>query len=151
MKDRSSDGAAGRVADLAMTPNEYRRRHIQNDINAIKAKIEEKKRRVKQMNIKIKVSDLRTLANTLLDRVEKEEGGEVQIRYDDYWDVPWDKRYDTVNVNSGNIGQFCDQGNLSEDWKLLDEILKGKRGPDTHSLVYLSALLRAIGDPEGVV
>jgi len=39
---------AGRVADLAMAPNEYRRRHIQNDINAIKAKIEEEKRKLKK-------------------------------------------------------------------------------------------------------
>jgi hypothetical protein len=90
----------------------------------------------------IQVSDLRTLAKTLLDWVESVHGQSVAIPYNDYNDVVA-HRYDTDAVTLNDVAPRSLE---LQDWKYLKEILDGARPPETHSLVYLAGVLRAIGD-----
>lgn len=91
--------------------------------------------------MKIKVSELRSVVNLLLDYVEQQTDGTVDIEPDAYWFVSKDSVYDPY-------AEFPEltMGQLSDDWQSLKNILEKKDDPVGYAVVWASTLLRAIGD-----
>ena len=91
--------------------------------------------------MKIKVSQLRTLSNKLLDHLEETGHGEVEVSVDFYWDIPAKHRYEPY-TEPGKP----DMGQLSDDWTELTKIAEGKAKPVNYGLVWLGSIFRRIGE-----
>lgn len=89
----------------------------------------------------VKLSDLRTLSNLILTHLEQKGLKSIELTDDYYWDLPKEKLYDPYQ-------DPCDfeMGQLSDDWSDLLKILEGKNEPIGYGLVWLSSILRAIGE-----
>jgi hypothetical protein len=91
--------------------------------------------------MKINVSDLRSLVNQVLSHIENEGHDSVEVTVDYYWDIPKNLRYDAYQKPEDlTIGQ------LTDDWMELQKIVRGENDPIGYSLVWLSSILRAIGE-----
>lgn len=91
--------------------------------------------------MKLKVSELRAVAESLFTYLEDTERGEVEIPEDYYWTISQEEVYDpSKDPKDLTIGQ------LSDDWRELSAILNGKSPPIGYALVWLSAILRNIGE-----
>ena len=89
----------------------------------------------------IKVSELRSVINHLLDYVEQETGSTINVERDAYWFVSNDAVYDPY-AESPKLTM----GQLSDDWQNLKGILDKKDNTVGYALVWASTLLRAVGD-----
>ncbi len=89
----------------------------------------------------IKVSELRSVINHLLDYVEQETGSTINVERDTYWFVSNDSVYDPY-AESPELTM----GQLSDDWQNLKGILDEKDNTVGYALVWASMLLRAVGD-----
>lgn len=89
----------------------------------------------------IEISALRAITDELLSRIEQRGIKAVELNYDYYWSIPAKLRYDTYDEPSEfNMGQ------LSEDLAFVNEMLSGVRPPVSYGLVWISSLLRYIGE-----
>lgn len=89
----------------------------------------------------VSVADLRKVTNCLFDHLDSIGISEVDIPGDFYWDIPKQERRDVYKDPTGlTTGQF------SDDWHELQMILSGEGEPIAFAFVWLSALLREIGD-----
>ncbi|MEM7052016.1 MAG: hypothetical protein AAF604_20275 [Acidobacteriota bacterium] len=89
----------------------------------------------------MKVKDLRIVSNILFDYLESTGRGDVRVEEDFYWSVPQEHVYNPA----------CDPeelfvGQLSDDCKELSAILSGENPPIGYALVWLSAVLRVVGE-----
>lgn len=77
----------------------------------------------------------------LFSQLEQRELGWVEIPFDYYWDISKDERYEPYEKP-----KHFDLGQLSDDWGELQKISQGENEPITYALVWLSSILRAIGE-----
>jgi hypothetical protein len=90
--------------------------------------------------VQIKLSELRDVMERLLSDLKGRGYDSFELPDDYYWDLPKDVLYDPYHDPSGfTLGQ------LTHDWERLQQIQAGKSEPLAYGLVWLSALLRAIG------
>jgi hypothetical protein len=93
--------------------------------------------------LNVKVSELRAIADRLFAYLEETERGEFEIPEDYYWEISKEDLYDPAkDPNPKDFGV----GQLSHDWERLNAILAGDDPPIGYALVWLSAVLRAIGE-----
>jgi hypothetical protein len=91
--------------------------------------------------MRVSTEELRRAALLLLQHLDQNGQSEFEIAEDFYWDVPESARYAPYSEpNETTIGQ------LSDDWSEVKKILDGHREPLGYGLVWLSAVLRRIGE-----
>lgn len=91
--------------------------------------------------MKLKVSELRAVAQRLFTYLEDTGRIEVEIREDYYWFISQEEVYDpSQEPKELTIGQ------LSDDWQELKHILSDKSPPIGYALVWFSAILRNVGE-----
>ncbi len=91
--------------------------------------------------MELNISDLKRIANILFDHLEAHGHKKISIDSDFYWNVPKDQMYD----NYDEPKEF-NRGQLSADWQELQDILKNKKEPISYALVWLSSLIKKIGE-----
>lgn len=97
------------------------------------------------MAVEIKLSELRTVVNRILDHIEHELGhASVKLDHDDYWDVASEEKY----VFTKSPENF-EHGQLQDDWEFLRSILRDKDQAVALMLVHAAPLLRCIGEEIG--
>lgn len=88
--------------------------------------------------------ELRAVFARLMDHVESLGYTEVNFSHDYYWDFSSQERY---AVESSPERPEPVVGQLGDDLEMLQQVLLGsKREPLSYDLVYLAAVLRAIGE-----
>jgi len=93
------------------------------------------------LNVKVKVIELRAIADRLFAYLEETGRNEFEVSDDYYWAISKEEVYDpSKDPKDLTIGQ------LSDDWNELGAILKEERPPIAYALVWLSAILRNIGE-----
>lgn len=93
--------------------------------------------------MEIKVSELHDVFEKLLKHLKDSGYQSVDIPYDYYWNIPKKSRYDiTKDLDVGE----CDLGQLTDDWENLQEIAQGNSPPISYALVWLSEILKVIGE-----
>ena len=91
--------------------------------------------------MEINISELKAIFLREIEHLEELGYEKLEIPVDYYWNIPHEVRYDPYQEPKQlNLGQ------LSEDWEWLKQTLDGKREPLTYDLVWLSTILRAIGE-----
>jgi len=91
--------------------------------------------------MRITTENLRQATLLLLEHLESTGQKEFIIEEDFYWNIPKDARYDPYKEP-----QELTLGQLSDDWAEIKSIVDGSREPVGYSLVWLSTLLRRIGE-----
>lgn len=86
---------------------------------------------------------LRDVFEVLMRHVEDAGLSAVTVDKDFYWNVPADKLYNPYETPRE---PDLDLGQLSEDWEKLQDVSKGKAPPVGSGFVWLSAVLRAVGE-----
>jgi hypothetical protein len=90
--------------------------------------------------MRISVKDLRQATDRLMSHLEA-RGDSVELAHDFYWAVPRDARYDAYREPKDlTVGQITD------DWAELRKIGSGAGEPLAYALVWLGAVLTAVGD-----
>lgn len=91
--------------------------------------------------MKISSGDLLRATELLLQHLDERGQNEFEISKDFYWEVPFADRYDQYDQPSDlTVGQ------LSDDWAELERMLSGSKEPIGYGLVWLSSILRAVGE-----
>ena len=67
--------------------------------------------------------------------------GKIKINQDFYWDISKEEKY-----NPYSKPKELTMGQLEDDWNEIMLILEEKREPITYSLVWISSLLRVVGE-----
>jgi len=89
----------------------------------------------------LKISEIRAVANNLFNYLEETNREEIELDEDYYWMVSSDDAYDPAkDPEELLIGQ------LSDDWSELKKILQADSPPIGYALVWLSAIIRIIGE-----
>ena len=89
----------------------------------------------------VKVTELREIADTLFTYLEETDRGALEIAEDYYWSIDKEEAYDPANDPKDlTIGQ------LSDDWTELSAIKRGEKPPIGYALVWLSSVLKAVGE-----
>jgi hypothetical protein len=91
--------------------------------------------------MRIEVSELRAISAQLFSHLEKRENGWMEIPVDYYWDISKDERYKPYEEP-----KHFDLGQLFDDWAELQKISRGENEPIAYALVWLSSVLRAVGE-----
>lgn len=91
--------------------------------------------------MEVRVSDLRSLAEKLLVHVQECDGEVVIIDHDYYWAISQADRYEPYKEP-----QEFTMGQISDDLRELDRIRSGESEPIGYALVWLSSVLRAVGE-----
>lgn len=89
----------------------------------------------------LKIDDLRKFADMLLLHLKEQGIDEVPIDADYYWNIPSDELYEPRKTPVE-----LDIGQLSEDLNRLRKILIKEDEPIGYALVWLSSLLRYVGE-----
>jgi len=96
---------------------------------------------VEDYEVQIRVSELRLLTEILFTHLEELEKDEITISHDYYWAISDEERYNPYEKPSDlTIGQ------LTDDWQELQQILVSENEPISYALVWLSSILRCIGE-----
>lgn len=91
--------------------------------------------------MRISIAELRHVTNQLYDHLETQGLSSVDIPNDYYWEIPKEQRRDIYRDPTG-----LTTGQTSDDWDELRKIISGESEPISYGLVWLSALLREIGE-----
>lgn len=91
--------------------------------------------------MEITLSELKAVFLQEVNHLEELGYEKIEIPVDYYWNIPQDLIYDPYNEPKN-----LDMGQLSDDWQELQKTLRGDRDPLTYDLVWLSTILRAIGE-----
>lgn len=95
-------------------------------------------------SFKINIPELRKITNILLDHIQEMGGDSVDLPVDYYWHIPDEQIY---NPNEDTDPSSFTIGQLTDDWQKLRKFLdREEYGPIGYGLVWLSAVLRAIGE-----
>ena len=89
----------------------------------------------------VTVEELRKMCEHLLNHLEEVGASSIEIPVDYYWDIPKESHYDPYNKPE----EFT-LGQLTDDWQELKKILSEEGEPISYMLVWLSAILRAVGE-----
>jgi hypothetical protein len=96
-------------------------------------------------DLTVQVSRLRKAFELITGYLTKVEGGELTLSHDYFWSIPADELYDVYRrPTSLTVGQ------LSESWQHIEDVLDGKTEALNYHLIWLSDVLRAIGDDAGL-
>lgn len=91
--------------------------------------------------MEISLSDLRKVTNKIFDHLERLGYQKLELDKDYYWNISEELVYDvSIDPTDFEIGQ------LSDDWAELEKILSNEDKPLSYSLVWLSAILRFVGE-----
>ena len=94
--------------------------------------------------MKVRTQDLRAFADVLFQHLENTGRSEIDIPHDYYWKVEASDVFDPMTDPSNiNLGQ------LSDDLSELQSIADGNMPPVGLALVWLSSILRAVGEEAG--
>ncbi len=89
----------------------------------------------------VSVSELELIADKLFSHLKLSTGDSIEIPVDYYWDVPYPQRYDPyTQPDQMTVGQ------ISEDLRELRRLVEGTAEPIAYNLVWLAAVLRAVGE-----
>lgn len=89
----------------------------------------------------VKVAQLRAIADRLFAYLEETGRKEFDVDEDYYWEISKEELYDpSKDPKDLTIGQ------LSHDWERLESILDGEDPPIGYALVWLSSILRIVGE-----
>lgn len=91
--------------------------------------------------MEINLQTLRKATSQILDHIEKTHGANLEIEEEYYWQIPQDER-----VNPYEAPATFELGQLTDDWQALQQIAAGKKSPIGFNLVWLSAVLRSLGE-----
>jgi hypothetical protein len=91
--------------------------------------------------MQVRVAELRELCDSLLGHLEANGVEQIEIGADLYWNVPADQRYAPYQEP-----HTLDIGSLAEDWRELQCVRAGESDPLAYHLVWLSSILRAVGE-----
>ncbi|MUL36522.1 hypothetical protein [Gloeocapsopsis dulcis] len=91
--------------------------------------------------MQVTVSELRAVSEQLFLHLERKGYSSVELSADYYWNIPKELRY-----NPYEEPKELDLGQLTDDWANLCNVLEGKTDPLGYALVWLSTVLRAVGE-----
>ena len=93
------------------------------------------------MNMKISTAEIRSIVETLCRHLDETDRSAIEVDEDYYWHVPDDEVFDvSKDPTELNVGQITD------DWSELQKISDKTMPPIGHGFVWLSSVLRAIGN-----
>lgn len=91
--------------------------------------------------MQISTADLRKVVNILIDHLEENDCQSFELTADYYWHIPKELKYDPYQEpNNFSLGQ------LTDDWTELQGLLQGSSEPISYALVWLSSVIRFIGE-----
>lgn len=89
----------------------------------------------------ITLSEIKKISEILFDKLKENGYDNIEIDKDYYWCIPTEQRYDVYKEpHSFTIGQ------LTDDWNELTKLLSSDKEAITYGLVWLSTILKAIGE-----
>ena len=91
--------------------------------------------------MKINLKLLQKTTNDLFQHLDDLNINEVEIKEDFYWNIPREHKY-----NPYKEPENLDVGQLQNDWDEILKISSKESEPITYALVWLSSLLRIIGE-----
>ena len=91
--------------------------------------------------MQVSVSELRAMTEKLFLHLERKDYSSVELSTDYYWNIPKEFRY-----NPYEEPKDLDLGQLTDDWANLRKILEGTTEPVGYAFVWLSTVLRAVGE-----
>ena len=96
-----------------------------------------------ETTLKIRIDNLRRIANLLFDRAEELGYTEVDVNHSYYWDI----LNEEVLYNPGKTPTEEDMGlgDLFEDWEFLNAQLTVQDPVSGLNMLKLAAILRAVG------
>lgn len=89
----------------------------------------------------VTTEELKKMCAQLLSHLENNGYASVSIPVDYYWNIPAQYRYDPYREPEER-----DLGQLTDDWAELQKILNDEREPIGYALVWLSTILRVVGE-----
>jgi hypothetical protein len=91
--------------------------------------------------MKVRLAELRQVAEMLFDHLEAEGNDEFDINDDYYWKIPPEQLYDpTKDPTELALEQ------LTDNWGWLNRGRSGEAAPTAYHLVWLAAFLRWVGE-----
>ena|SRR5438552_16784954 len=93
------------------------------------------------ITLQITIDEVQHLTNVLLSHLRERGIGAIEFSSDYYWHIPSNEVYEPLNKPTN-----LDIGQLTEDLERLKEIAEGKNDPIGYALVWLSSILRYIGE-----
>lgn len=91
--------------------------------------------------MKITIAELRRVTEKHLRHLEERGVTAVDLEQDFYWSIPSEQLYNTDEEPSG-----LEVGQLVDDVEELRRVDRGEKEPIGYGLVWLSAVLRAVGE-----
>lgn len=91
--------------------------------------------------MRITTAELRKATDALLSHLEKSGHTTVDVDQDFYWSIASEQRYDPYTVP-----KELSMGQLTDDWAEVSSIMQGEKEPVGYALVWLSSILRAVGE-----
>jgi hypothetical protein len=85
--------------------------------------------------------DLQEILNVLLQNIREKGIESIILDVDYYWNIPQNQVYDPYHKPVE-----LDLGQLSDDWSELKKLLQSQKEPLGYHLVWLAAILRAVGE-----
>lgn len=89
----------------------------------------------------IPLTQLEAVIGRLIKHVRDSGLEHILLNKDYYWNIPSEQLQEL-----GTAPTEFDVGKLSDDWSELQKLLESNRAPHRHHLIWLAAILRAIGD-----
>jgi hypothetical protein len=91
-------------------------------------------------NIQVPLEDLAKAFQLIAKHIQTTKGRSIEISQDYYWEIAESELYDpTKDPSDLSLGQ------LSHDWERLQQLLAGEAPPIGYAMVWLAAVLRAVG------
>ena len=91
--------------------------------------------------MEVDLRELRQVFEQLLQLWEQGAETTISIPADFYWHIPKELKYNVYEEpHDLTIGQ------LTDDWEELKGVLNGERPPVRYAMVWLAAVLRAVGE-----
>jgi phosphorylcholine metabolism protein LicD len=93
--------------------------------------------------MRVNISELKAISELLLDYIQMTEAEDIDITHDYYWFISQEKIYNPYSIPDSSDLSL---GQLSEDYTNLKKILHNQDDPVSYALVWLSSLLRCLGE-----
>jgi len=91
--------------------------------------------------MKVKLTDVKAITDRLFEHLANTGQEEFEITDDYYWEISKDQLYDPSSDPTDLAF-----GQLSHDWERLQAILKEEDPPVGYACVWLSSILRSLGE-----
>jgi hypothetical protein len=91
--------------------------------------------------MEIILDDLQEIFTLLVQNIKEKGIKTINLEVDYYWNIPQPQIYDPYQKPLE-----LDLGQLSDDWNELRKILTTQKEPLGYHLVWLAAILRAVGE-----